>query len=275
MFNRKLSQKKRCLAAISLALLLNACSVTVNEKPNLAKHQAETKAVERTLYRGVNIIDGTGAELQENMSILIEDTIIKSIFAPGQVLPSGPNIKHIDSQGWYALPGLIDTHVHMATLPNDKIAQALLRRQVYSGVTSVRDMAGDGRALADLARRTHLQQIPAPDLYYSALMAGPSFFSDPRPGMSAQGENPGHVPWMQAIDDNTDIQEAVSLAKGSWASGIKIYANLESSTVNKISTEARKQGMKTWAHSMVFPAFPHEVVAANVDTISHVCRLAL
>lgn len=279
MFKRIFSHKLRYAQAISMGLLLNACStpVTNNNDANsqqLPQAQAQAQAIERTLYKGVNIIDGTGAALQKNMAILIEGDSIKTIFKAGQTFPDDKDIKQVDSQGWYALPGLIDTHVHMATLPNDKTAQALLRRQIYSGVTSVRDMAGDGRALANLARRTRLQQIPAPDLYYSALMAGPSFFSDPRPGMSAQGEIPGHVPWMQAIDKDSNIQEAVSLAKGSWASGIKIYANLEASTVADISAEARKQGIKTWAHSMVFPAFPHEVVAANVDAISHVCRLA-
>ena len=130
------------------------------------------------------------------------------------------------------------------------------------------------RALAELARESRLKKIPAPDLYYSALMAGPSFFKDPRPGMAAEGEVPGAVPWMQAITPETDIREAVTLARGTWATGIKIYANLPAAEVRRIAEEGHKQGIKVWAHSMVFPAYPSEVVGAGVDVVSHVCRLA-
>ena len=58
----------------------------------------------------------------------------------------------VDAGGLYAIPGLIDSHVHLATAPNRRYAEALLRRDVYSGITAVRDMAGDARFLADLSR---------------------------------------------------------------------------------------------------------------------------
>jgi len=54
------------------------------------------------------------------------------------------------------LPGLIDAHVHMATDPsgtdNREHTLDALKRMLYSGVTSVRDMAGDARTLAGLSR---------------------------------------------------------------------------------------------------------------------------
>ncbi|GAA6151868.1 amidohydrolase family protein [Pseudoteredinibacter isoporae] len=256
---------------ITSACFLAACSNLSDQAQTAGPIEPETPSA--TLYHNTTLIDGSGSAAQLNKSILVEGDRITGIYASDQLPKLDKNIQHIDASSWYALPGLIDTHVHMATLPNDKAAKALLRRQIYSGVTSVRDMAGDGRALANLARRSRLQEIPAPDLYYSALMAGPSFFSDPRPGMSARGETPGQVPWMQAITEDSDMIEAVALAKGSWATGIKIYANLETREVERIAAEAKKQGIQVWAHSMVFPALPNEVVTADVDVISHVCRL--
>lgn len=262
----------RRFSKLSLVFLLSCSASQLAAKSN--DMQTAESEEPQTLYTHVNIIDGNGGPLQKNMAILISGERIAAVYSVDKIPTNNPNVNIVDSKGLYALPGLIDTHVHMATLPNDRQAKALLRRQLYSGVTSVRDMAGDGRALADLARRSRLLKIPAPDVYYSALMAGPSFFSDPRPGMSAQGETPGQVPWMQAIDDNSNIKTAVTLAKGSWATGIKIYANLPAETVKEISLEAQQQGMQVWAHSMVFPAFPHDVVNAKVNTMSHVCRLA-
>ena len=136
------------------------------------------------------------------------------------------------------------------------------------------DMAGDGRALASLARDSRLGEVEAPDVFYSALMAGPTFLSDPRPQSSAAGETAGEVPWMQAITPETDIVTAVARAKGTFATGIKIYANLEPAEVGRITEEAHRQGMQVWAHSMVFPTRPLDVVRSGVDVISHVCRLA-
>jgi hypothetical protein len=79
---------------------------------------------------------------------------------------------------------------------------------------------------------------------------------------------------MQAFGPDTDVVTAVAQAKGTYAMGVKIYANMAASDVERITEEAHRQGMKVWAHSMVFPARPLEVVAAGVDVISHACYLA-
>ncbi|MEQ1855398.1 MAG: amidohydrolase family protein, partial [Longimicrobiales bacterium] len=142
------------------------------------------------------------------------------------------------------------------------------------GVTAVRDMAGDARALASLARDSRLGNIDAPDIYFSALMAGPPFMADPRPQSAAAGETAGQVPWLQAITPQTDMPLAVAMAKGTYATGIKIHADLAGSEVSRITQEAHRQGMKVWAHSMVVPARPLEVILADVDVVSHVCDIA-
>lgn len=269
--------KYRLASLIVVSVLgLSGCKGPLASPPVLnAKNSPAETAENTTVYLNLSVIDGTGTPLQKDRAIVVRGTKIAAILPSSEMknkVPEGAKV--IDAKGMFAVPGLVDSHVHMATMPDDENAQVLLRRYVYGGITSIRDMAGDGRALADLARRTRLKEIAAPDLYYAALMAGPSFFTDPRPGMSAQGEKPGHVPWMQAITPETDMTEAVALARGTWASGIKIYANLAAEEVRRIAKEGRRQGIKVWAHSMVFPAFTREVVGTDVDVISHVCRLA-
>ena len=140
-----------------------------------------------------------------------------------------------DMQGAMVLPGLINTHVHMATWPNTPFAEALLRRDVYSGITAVRDMAGDARELGFLSRAALLGEMPSPDIYYAALMAGPEFFKDKRTHDAAQGATPGAVPWLQAITARTDIQLAVAAARGTGATGIKIYADLPPPLVDRMT----------------------------------------
>ncbi|RYD22740.1 MAG: hydrolase, partial [Lysobacteraceae bacterium] len=62
----------------------------------------------------------------------------------------------------------------------------VLQAMLYSGVTTVRDMAGDARTLAGLSRDAGTGDIISPDIYYSALMAGPVFFTDPRTATSTR-----------------------------------------------------------------------------------------
>ncbi|WP_116368138.1 amidohydrolase family protein [Parahaliea mediterranea] len=258
--------------AAALAALLLAGGTGASAEP------VESSAPAAQLYTHLNLIDGTGAPLRRDQALLVEDGRISAILPSAEAAAlaaeaAANSMEVIDGAGRYVLPGLVDTHVHLATSPEDEEPLLLLRRQLYGGVTSVRDMAGDVRVLAGLARDTRLNRIAGPDVYYVALMAGESFFQDPRPASSARGAVPGEVPWMQAITPDTDMPLAVARAKGTWASAIKIYANLPAPEVARISAEAHRQGLQVWAHSTVFPAAPREVVAAGVDVISHVCRL--
>jgi imidazolonepropionase-like amidohydrolase len=149
-----------------------------------------------------------------------------------------------------------------------------MRRQLYGGVTAIREMAGDLRQMADLERAALLGEIAGPDVHSAALMAGPSFFDDPRTWQVTQGATPGTAPWMQAIDEETDLRLAVARARGTGAVAIKVYADLPASLVARITAEAHRQGMRVWAHAAVFPAMPAEVVAAGVDVLSHAHMLA-
>ena len=106
---------------------------------------------------------------------------------------------------------------------------------------------------------------------FSALMAGPEFFTDPRTVSSAAGETPGAVSWMQTVTDETDLDEAVTLARGTWATGIKTYAAIDGELLAEIAAEARRQGIPVWAHVHVGPARALEVARAGVRSMSHVC----
>lgn len=220
-------------------------------------------------YNHVTLIDGTGAASRADMAIAVKDERIAAITP---AVAAGKDI--VDMKGAYALPGLINTHVHLATWPNLPFAQAILRRAVYSGVTAVRDMAGDTRELAYLQREARRGAFPAPDVYYASLMAGPDFFHDPRTEQSTQGTKPGEAAWMRAITPETDLPLAVAEAKGTGATAIKIYADLPAPLVRGIAAEAHRQHMMVWAHAAVFPASPREVADAGVDVMSHVCMLA-
>lgn len=101
------------------------------------------------ILKNINLIDGTGNDIQENVDIKIENNIITEI---GKNL-NGDDV--IEGNGQYLLPGMIDSHVHvmleMEPLENRlstpfsyNFYKAIdhLKRTVDAGVTTVRDALG-------------------------------------------------------------------------------------------------------------------------------------
>jgi imidazolonepropionase-like amidohydrolase len=251
--------------------LLAAAALLIAAAPPFQPPLKGTRAV----YRHAALIDGTGRPLQQDMAVVTDGERIAAVLSDKALKPgdlAGAN--QVDLSGKFLLPGLIDTHQHLATPPNRPEAEARLRRDIYSGITATRDMADDLRQVADITRAARVGEIPSPDINYAALMAGPSFFVDPRTQAIAEGAVAGKVPWEQSIDAKTDLVLAIARAKGTYATAVKIYANLPGTLVAAITKEAHRQEMRVWAHGMVFPATPFEVVDAGVDTVSHTCYLA-
>ena len=229
----------------------------------------------RVIYSNATLIDGTGGEPRAGMAVIVNGERIEDVVP---VAGLTAQLRHgaliIDLSGLYLLPGLIDSHQHLATPPNRSRAEALLRRDLYSGITATRIMADDLRPIAELDRAARTGEITGPDIWYAAMFAGRSFFGDPRTAAVSSGYTPGEAPWAQAIDAGTDLSLAVARARGTGARAVKIYADLPPDLVRALAEEARRQGMMIWAHAMVFPTPPDQVLAANPDTISHTCYLA-
>jgi imidazolonepropionase-like amidohydrolase len=229
----------------------------------------------RVVYRHATLIDSVDPRPRADMAVVTDGERIAAVL-PDRSLTGAQlrGAQQVDLTGRFLVPGYIDSHQHLATPPDRSEAEARLRRDLYSGITATRDMADDLRQVADLARAARVGEIASPDIYYAALMAGPSFYDDPRTSAAAQGATAGKVPWMQAIDGSTNLPLAIAMAKGTSATAVKIYANLPGPLVAAIASEAHRQGMRVWAHGMVFPATPAEVVDAGADTVSHTCYLA-
>lgn len=104
----------------------------------------------RTVFTGGRVFDGTGAPLAE-ADVVIED---------GRILEVGPGLdgdEAVDCSGKAILPGLFDTHVHLAFSYEDFDEVRLmhepfslrffrvvenLRRTISLGITTVRDASG-------------------------------------------------------------------------------------------------------------------------------------
>ncbi len=252
---------KRFLFAL---FVVTAVAAAVAQQPDAARAGHASLVV-----RDVTLIDGTGAAPRPHASLVVRGGRVASIVAAGQE-PAADLV--VDGRGWYAIPGLIDAHVHLSGGPFASAADSL-RRTLAGGVTAVYDVAGDDRETGDLARAVLAGEIEGPTVYYAALMAGPPFFSDPRVLASSLGFDAGTAPWAQAVTSGTDLARAVAAARGTGATALKLYAALDATLVRRIADEAHRQGLHLVAHATVFPAKPSDLVAAGVDMLAHAAYL--
>jgi imidazolonepropionase-like amidohydrolase len=227
-------------------------------------HAADTP--ERLLIHEVTVIDGTGAAPQTGRDVLLENGKISAILASASA--EGFEGRVIEGAGRFLIPGLVDAHVHISGSTREK-AKAQLAWALQGGVTSLRDMAGDARELAGLKHALISGELAGPALYYSALMAGPAFMADPRLAAATAGYEQGTSPYMIPLTPETDLVRAVAMAKGTGATGLKLYAALDAELVRAATAEAHRQGLEVWAHSAIFPAKPVEILEAGVDAVSH------
>jgi CubicO group peptidase (beta-lactamase class C family)/imidazolonepropionase-like amidohydrolase len=208
---------------------------------------------------GVTVIDGTGAAPIPGQTVEITDGRITAIRTS---VPA--DSATLDVAGSFVTPGLIDVHVHLPA-DRDRLSAAL-DSMLRLGITSAREMSfhfpdyPDFLAESDSTRFTRL--------YWPAFWAGSTFMQgDPR--IRDRYARAGHVTWLLAVTDTSDIAAAVRAARESGVTGIKMLSDLEPPLVRAISEAARAEGLRVWSHAAVFPTKPSLVVASGVDVISH------
>ena len=236
------------------------------------EEQEPEEEVLPVVIRNVTLIDGNGGEPRSNVSILMAEDSIIGIVDNERDIPIESKI--YDYSGHYVIPGLIDAHVHVTSNPSEEpriYSASSLKHALYGGITTVRDLASDARSLASFARDALLDEIESPDIYYSSFIAHPDFFeADKRTLQPSRGAVLGKTSHFLAIDENDDLKEAIAYARGSGATGIKIYAGYDREMMRKLTEEAHRQGMKVWAHTALIPAKPSDVVAASPDSMIHI-----
>ena len=104
------------------------------------------------LLNNITVIDGLGHAPEPMRDVLVKDGRIARIAVAGVIknLPGGTH--RIDGSGLTVLPGLIDSHVHIANVgfrPDEIMRRDLagmdraLRAHLYAGVTRVLELGGD------------------------------------------------------------------------------------------------------------------------------------
>ncbi len=229
--------------------------------------------VTTVVLRNLTIIDGNGEAPLPNGTIVIRGGRIVAVSAIASQRRDEDDAQVLDLQGHYAIPGLVDSHVHLSLDANDPIRE--LQAAFRGGVTAVRDMGGDEMILKRLAERTRRDDIPEPRVYFATPVRGPAWSVAADGRSMPPGDRPALPIWIRHIvRDVSQIDALIERARDVGATGIKLYSDLPHDVLRALSERARRAGLRVWGHARVFPHRPGESVEAGVEVLSHSSQLA-
>lgn len=146
-FRKILQVTTSLLAIVAIEEALAANSITIMD---------DAKAEQRTVIRNVTVIQPDAEKVSTSVAdVWLENGMIQAVLRPGSTAPqsTSSDVKQIDGSGRYLLPGLIDSHVHLANVAGMTGAQKknypqalsaywqqLPRSYLYYGFTSLVDL---------------------------------------------------------------------------------------------------------------------------------------
>ena len=197
---------------------------------------------------GVTLVDGTDAEPIDNATIVIEGETIVAV-GQGAGTPDGAEV--VDGSGRWAVPGLIDMHVHV-----ELVGRESLLLWLALGVTTVRDL---GSGLDFLVETRRLQESGATGA--RLLFSGPMIDGDP-------------PTWPALVRVTSDADAAIAAVDEYLAAGadaIKLYTTLPPDSLRRciervdgrlpvtghlgatLASEAMEAGINGLEHALLTP----------------------
>ncbi len=213
------------------------------------------------------LIDGLGGPPIDGISILVEDGIITQVGK--DIDPSGRSV--LDASGMSVLPGLIDSHVHLNSVPGsllrndgradyERMRAEQLRAYVASGVTTILEAAAP-RDLHAWATELTSAGHPGPTILMLAPFLTPAggYFADEELRNEAfQNLWPAIADarqlsrYMDAVTTNPNVVGVkVTMEKG--AGPIAVWPIFTPEMRRQIRVEAAKRHLPIYAHSMSDP----------------------
>lgn len=219
------------------------------------------ETAKRTVIAGAEIFDGD--EALGVGAVVLEGDVIAQVL-PGSSGSDGDD--RVEARGMTLLPGLIDSHTHVAG-PDS------LREALRFGVTTELDMFSFPPALTARLRQESPQASERADFRSSGLMAGA------KGGWPAIMLPPDPTGWqMPGLSGPQDAAGFVAARKAEGSDYLKVFVDkgrpdgpptLSAETVAAVCEAARDQGIMTVAHASTLWA-TRIALAAGVDILTHV-----
>lgn len=236
------------IITIACTISLIALSIPISRREQSGVKISPTENVPIAIVH-VNILsfdnnDSTTNHILYDQTIVINQGIIISINPTNEQLPE--NIKIIDAQGKYIMPGLVDMHTHL-------FDRSDLTLYLANGVTTVRNMMGFPMHLK-WRKEVEEGKLTGATVY----TASPTINS---------GDNAG--PFHKKVKNEKQVKKAIKKYAKAGYDFIKIYDGLDSIMLDKVLAEAHKYNMSVAGHPPYKVDFD-ELLTKDIISLEHV-----
>ena len=214
-----------------------------------------------------NVLVGVSTRPQRNVTLLIEAGRIRAILPSGSRVAG--DVRVIDLNGAWVLPGLIDAHVH---LRDEESAKRALR----AGVTTARSLGVDRFIDIKMARRHAAGAADIPEII------GAGYHIRPRLADTFFADFPALARLKLGLADGAAVREAVRANARSGVAWIKVMATQRAGTadtdfrlralsddqLSAATAEAKRHNLPVAAHAHTDEGV-RAAVLAGVRTIEH------
>ncbi len=209
-----------------------------------------------TIIRGVSVFDPESESMLPDRTIVIRGEKIETVLGAGRKFDAPANATQIDGRNKYALPGMIDAHVHVvhvidfARVTGDEVLPLYLA----AGVTSVRSTGDEVVAATLVARFAEAHPQSSPRVF----TCSPLLDADP----------PIHRDIGRAVTDPKQVPELLDDLQRWNVTTLKIYAQTGREIGRTIIEEGHKRGFLVTGH--LGPYTAQEAVADGIDCLEHI-----
>jgi imidazolonepropionase-like amidohydrolase len=202
----------------------------------------------------VTVIPMTDSEPVPGSTVIVTGNRITAVGpADTTEVPRGATI--VDGSGQYLMPGLWDTHVHASRDPGIEYIPLCLA----TGVTGIRDMAGDFAATQRFRAQIAAGTLPGPRIYAAGRRLNGSTYIDVE---------------SIVVHNAEEARRAVRAQKELGVDFIKVYSLLGREAFYAIADECKALGMEFAGHSP-FEITALEASEAGVRSLEHLLAINL
>lgn len=232
----------------------------------------------------VTLVVGDGSAPQPHRTLLLREGRIAAIVPTGAPLPGGRGARRLDGRGRFAMPGMMDAHIHLAggvlafardpSAPagyDDAAALRALHGYLYAGFTSVYDAGNAAEFIYPLRERERRGEIQSPRLFATGrYLTWPGSWGA-QPGGVALG-TPLHEGAALRADLDAQLRGQPDLQKLVYESGglgpNAWIPSMPQPVLREAIAYLHAQGVRTTVHVST-EAAAREALDAGIDSFAH------